>query len=223
METRKITVVSTKTQKKSVIMSAATTLRELKADFRENNIDYTDMTFYEGLSRTELKDDNSLLPHDVPYKGNITNELVFMLTNTNKKIKSGATMDRKELYGKIKEFSLENACKERYGKNYTQCKTEELAKLVESTSNTRKTKNDEVAVENIALVENNPKEYVDEKARKVLQNLIESLYYNDTINEDEKDAILEPFNNSLNYEKTNSLNKSSYSKDEIDDMFNFIH
>lgn len=89
MEARKITIVSTKTQKKSVIMSAATTLAELKTDLRQNGIDYTGMTFYEGTSKTELKNDASVLPHDVPYKGILTNELVFMLTNTNKKIRSG--------------------------------------------------------------------------------------------------------------------------------------
>ena len=69
MEARKITVVSTRNQKKSVIMSAATTLAELKADLRQNGIDYDGMTFYEGTSRVELKDDASALPHDVPYKG----------------------------------------------------------------------------------------------------------------------------------------------------------
>ena len=89
MEARKITVVSTRNQKKSIIMSAATTLAELKADLRQNGIDYDGMTFYEGTSRVELKDDASVLPHDVLYKGQTTNELVFMLTNTNKKIKSG--------------------------------------------------------------------------------------------------------------------------------------
>ena len=89
MQERKITVVSTRNQKKSVIMSAATTLAELKADLRQNGIDYEGMTFYVGTSKVELKDDNSVLPHDVPYKGQTTNELVFMLTNTNKKIRSG--------------------------------------------------------------------------------------------------------------------------------------
>lgn len=89
MEARKIVVVSTKNQKKSVIMSAATTLAELKADLRHNGIEYGGMTFYEGTSKTELKTDASVLPHDVPYKGTTTNELVFMLTNTNKKIRSG--------------------------------------------------------------------------------------------------------------------------------------
>ena len=47
MEARKITIVSTRNQKKSIIMSAATTLAELKADLRQNGIDYDGMTFYE--------------------------------------------------------------------------------------------------------------------------------------------------------------------------------
>ena len=60
VEARKITIVSTRSQKKSIIMSAATTLAELKADLRQNGIDY------EGTSKVELKDDTSVLPHDVP-------------------------------------------------------------------------------------------------------------------------------------------------------------
>lgn len=89
METRKITIVSTKDQTKKVIMSSATTLAELKADLRANGIDYEGMTFFEGTSKVELKNNASVLPHDVPWKGTTTNELVFMLTNTNKKIRSG--------------------------------------------------------------------------------------------------------------------------------------
>lgn len=117
MEARKITVVQTKNQKKSVIMSAATTLAELKSDLRANGIDYDGMTFFEGTSKVELKNDASVLPHDVPYKGTITNELVFMLTNTNKKIKSGAVaMSRAEAYSAIKSMGLQDACVKKFGK-----------------------------------------------------------------------------------------------------------
>ena len=79
MESRKITIVSTKTQKKSVIMSEAETLRELKHDLDNAGIDYSDMTFYEGTSKTELKTDDSVLPKDVPYTNRTTGETV----NTN--------------------------------------------------------------------------------------------------------------------------------------------
>src|SRR5574344_1220736 len=130
MEVRKITVVSTRNQKKSVIMSAATTLAELKADLRQNGIDYEGMTFYEGTSKVELKDDNSVLPHDVPYKGQTTNELVFMLTNTNKKIRSGAAMSRADAYAAIKAKGLQGECVKRFGKNFTMCKTTDLITLI---------------------------------------------------------------------------------------------
>lgn len=130
MEPRKITIVSTRDQKKSVIMSSATTLAELKTDLRVHGIDYTDMTFYEGTARIELKDDASALPHDVPYKGTITNELVFMLTNADKKIKSGA-MSRSEAYNEIKAKNLTAECYLTYGKNFTQCSTADLIYLLE--------------------------------------------------------------------------------------------
>lgn len=133
MEARKITVVQTKNQKKSVIMSAATTLAELKSDLRANGIDYDGMTFFEGTSKVELKNDASVLPHDVPYKGTITNELVFMLTNTNKKIRSGAVaMSRAEAYSAIKSMGLQDACVKKFGKNFTMCKTADLIALVQS-------------------------------------------------------------------------------------------
>lgn len=140
MEARKITVVSTKTQKKSVIMSGAETLGELKKDFREAGIDYESMTFYEGTSKTELKTDESVLPKDVPYTNRTTgetkntNELVFMLTNTNKKIKSGA-MTRTEVYDAIKAKGLQAECQKRFGRNFTMCKTSDLVSLIESTIN----------------------------------------------------------------------------------------
>lgn len=137
MEARKITVVQTKNQKKSVIMSAATTLGELKADLRSNGIDYDGMTFFEGTSKTELKTDASVLPHDVPYKGQVTNELVFMLTNTNKKIRSGAAMSRAEAYNAIKSMGLQDACVKKFGKNFTMCKTADLIALVQSNGNSK--------------------------------------------------------------------------------------
>lgn len=95
MEKRKITVVSTKTMDKKVILSGAETLGELKSELIAEGMDLTDLTFYEGISKTELISDESFLPKDLPYINRktgetiITNELVFMLTMPNKKIKSG--------------------------------------------------------------------------------------------------------------------------------------
>lgn len=135
MEARKIVVMETSNHKKSVIMSAATTLAELKRDFDKNGINYTNMTFYEGVSKTELKLDNSILPHDVPHKGGITNELAFILTTTNKKIKSGA-YSRTELYKIILDNNLKEAIKDKYNKNYTNCGTAVLEEFVNNALST---------------------------------------------------------------------------------------
>lgn len=131
MEARKITIVQTKNQKKSVILSSATTLAELKDDLRTNGVDYDGMTFYEGLSKTELKSDESVLPHDIERNGTVTNELVFMLTNTQKKIRSGAA-SRADLYAEIKKLGLQETCKKKFGKNFTQCSTSDLQHLVDT-------------------------------------------------------------------------------------------
>ena len=120
-------------------MSEAETLGALKADMRRAGINYDNMTFYEGRTRTELKDDASVLPTNVPVaaKGTTpattTNDLVFMLTTANKKIRSGAG-DRPAAYAKIKQLGLQDACKAKYGKNFTQCSTSDLEALIADAS-----------------------------------------------------------------------------------------
>lgn len=39
-------------------------------------------------------------------------------------------MERKEAYAKIKELNLQEECKKQYGKNFTQCSTDSLVKLI---------------------------------------------------------------------------------------------
>jgi hypothetical protein len=209
MEARKITVVQTKNQKKSVIMSAATTLAELKSDLRANGIDYDGMTFFEGTSRVELKNDASVLPHDVPYKGIVTNELVFMLTNTNKKIRSGAT-SRMEVYAEIKRRGLQSACLKKFGKNFTMCKTADLIALVQSNG-----------ASNVAPASNGG-ECVDTVARAAISKLVEILEDNGTIEYHEKDKVLDILGGAVEVapsEEYKPKSASPYSDDEINDMF----
>ena len=229
MQERKITVVSTRNQKKSVIMSAATTLAELKADLRQNGIDYEGMTFYEGTSKIELKDDNSVLPHDVPYKGQTTNELVFMLTNTNKKIRSGAAMSRADVYAAIKAKGLQGECVKRFGKNFTMCKTADLITLVYEKSASKPapaapTKGKKVAEakEEKAKECTCTNEGVDTKARAALSRLVTILADNCTLEdwevEEIKDILSVKGATSEDYKPSSA---SSYSDDEIDKMFDF--
>ena len=229
MQNRKITVVQTKNQKKSVIMSAATTLAELKSDLRANGIDYDGMTFFEGTSKVELKNDASVLPHDVPYKGTVTNELVFMLTNTNKKIRSGATnMSRMEAYNAIKSMGLQDACVKKFGKNFTMCKTTDLIALVQSNSTSKPTPKTETKKEEKVkapvVPTNNGGKCVDTVARAAIHRLVVILEDNGTIEDYEKEEVIDILGGEVavataTSEEYKPKSASPYSDDEIDDMF----
>ena len=242
MESRKITIVQTKNQRKSVIMSAATTLAELKSDLRANDIDYDGMSFFEGTSKVELKNDASVLPHDVPYKGTITNELVFMLTNTNKKIRSGATnMSRMEAYNAIKSMGLQDACVKKFGKNFTMCKTADLIALVQSNSASKptsktKTKAETKKEEKVEAPVNTPEvsapvapasndgKCVDTVARAAISKLVEILEDNGTIEDYEKEEVLDILGgefavSAVPSEECEPKLASSYSDSDIDSMF----
>lgn len=230
MEARKIIVFQTKTQRKSVIMSAATTLRELKRDLSANNIDYSGMTFYEGTSKIELKTDDSVLPHDVPYKGQITNELVFMLTNTNKKVKSG--VDRAWLFSEIKRLGLQKACLEKFGKNFTQCKSPDLNDLIEEACQKKaaapvEAKPKETPVEVPDAAEETKKENtkpcqcVDVKAREALRQLLSILADDGVIYQSMAEEIYAIMDGNEDVESSTPKSTLSYSKDELDEMFDF--
>lgn len=230
MDVRKITVVQTKNQKKSVIMSAATTLAELKSDLRDNGIDYDGMTFFEGTSKVELKNDASVLPHDVPYRGTITNELVFMLTNTNKKIRSGAVaMSRAEAYSAIKSMGLQDACVKKFGKNFTMCKTADLIALIQSNGAANPAPKAEVKAETkkeekAEAPASNGGECVDTVAGAAISKLVEILEDNGTIEDYEKEKVLGILGGEVAVaaapsEEYKPKSASPYSDDEIDDMF----
>lgn len=159
MEARKILFVMNNSSSQKSIISEAETLGALKADMRRAGINYDNMTFYEGRTRTELKDDASVLPTNVPVaaKGTTpattTNDLVFMLTTANKKIRSGAG-DRPAAYAKIKQLGLQDACKAKYGKNFTQCSTSDLEALIAGASPKVEPKVEAPAVEAAPIIGN---------------------------------------------------------------------
>lgn len=240
MEPRKITIVQTKNQKRSVIESSATTLGELKDDLRTNGIDYEGMTFYEGLTKTELKTDESILPHDIERNGVITNELVFMLTNTEKKIRSGA-MSRAEAYAAIKAKGLQNECQKMFGKNFTMCKTSDLILLVEKKAGTSapkketpKPKKEEpitMVVAPAAPSNNEPHNCggcVDSQARAAIRKLVEVLGDSEQIEDYEVTEVLDILGGEVEVpsvpaptKKDESLTslESPYTQDEINQMF----
>ena len=133
---REILIANTKTQKRSKVTTSATTLGELKADLSAAGIDYNGMTFTEGISKTQLLDDATQLPQNVMYKGQPTNNLVILLTNTKKNIASG-TMSRKEVYQAIKDNNLQDAVKEEFGRNFTQVPTSDLLVFLAQDGNVK--------------------------------------------------------------------------------------
>jgi len=137
MEERKILVANSKTQQRYELQSAATTLGELKAELREQDIDYSGMTFTEGFSKTQLLSDDSLLPTNVMHRGQVTNDLVILLTNTTKKIASGVE-DRTrvaayELINSLGE-DVKDAIRDAFGRNYTQVTTVDLWNFLDEYS-----------------------------------------------------------------------------------------
>ena len=221
METRKITIISTKNHSTKVINSAATTLGELKTDLDNAGIGYTDCTFFEGLTKTELKNNDAILPHDVPYKGTITNNLVFMITNASKKIKSG--VDRKSIIAEIKAKNLTEVVKNTYGKNYTNCKTEDLEKIL-SMNNTSIPKEAPAKKEvpnNPAIKTTDLSSYITKaELREVIESLLKEMEnvevdYIEDVDIDNIAIIGDVSSNNSKEEKSDS----PYSSNELDDMF----
>jgi hypothetical protein len=231
MEKRKITVIPTKTHKTQVIESAATTLAELKADLTKAGIDYTDCTFFEGLTKIELKNDAAILPHDIPYKGTTTNNLVFMITNASKKIRSGAKLDRKAIIEEIKVKNLTEVVKKTYGKNYTNCKTEDLQKILnkeaastpaDASASTAKVAPAKKEVPNKpAMKTTDLSSYVTKaELRKVIESLLKEMEDADVDYIEDVDidniAIIGKVSSSNSEEEKSD---SPYSPNELDDMF----
>lgn len=207
---RKITFVNSRTQSQKVLEnSTATTLGELKAEMRQVGIDYEGMTFYEGHARVELKDDASVLPTNVAYKGTVVNDLVFMLTTPNKKVASGS-MTRAEAYAAIKERGLQEVCKNTYGKNFTQCSTTALIELIATHETDSEVP---AAVAEPAIY--TPAECTCEPVKNALKVLVEALYDDDYIGTRTRNEVYEALNGAKPAE-------DKLSAKDIREMFDFI-
>ena len=132
-----------------------------------------------------------------------------MLTNPNKKITSGA--DRKAVYAKIKELHLEDACKSAYGKNYTQCSTECLETLI---------KNKEVKVTEIAPIVKEETSESECNQRSAFDKLCDLLYK--VLTENNIHIVTDEEVDMKEESVVTKKKESTYSSEDIDDMFNFL-
>ena len=131
MESRKITVLVEATQKKYVLMSSATKLSELKEELAQKGVTTNDSdSFKESRSKSILTSPESVLPTNIPWKGGITNELVFMVSKAERKIKLGMK-SRNEIVALIKSYGLLDEVKKKTGKNYTNVSTAVLSEIVD--------------------------------------------------------------------------------------------
>ena len=133
MQTRQILIANNKTQRRYTIQSSAETLGQLKSELTAQGIDYNGMIFTEGISKLQLVNDDSALPTNVMYKGQPTNNLVMLLTNSKKQIASGAyPTNRKEFGAYIKQNNLGDAIKAQLGDNWTRISTPALISFFQS-------------------------------------------------------------------------------------------
>ena len=216
MEKRKITVVCTTGNRTVEILSDATTLRELKSDLTREGISYRNMSFLEGLSKTELKSDDSILPHDITWKGQVTNNLVIMLTTTNKNIRSGASMSRMEAYTCIKTMGLQDECQKRFGKNFTQCKTSDLVSLIEEKRDKKESPAKESPVKKGKEVVSSVDGKDGKDVKQALVKLVEALYDAGNLSFKARGMILEDLGVKAEAKKEKAV---EFTKGEIDEMF----
>jgi len=199
---RKITVYDSSTQHKVELENVeVSTLGELKRLFTRNNISYADMDFMEGISKTKLVDDNSVLPHDIPFRGGRTDDLLIYMTKKDKKVRSGidvSALSRKDLLSFIKENGWVEEVNTHYGQNYTRVSSAALVSFCQDK-----------------LASTGCENYYG--ADKAIVILTEELLSVGVIGTDTKDAVMEALaaGESAKAEKKSS---TSFTVDEIEEM-----
>ena len=188
---RKITVLVESTQSKHVLQSNATTLGELKDELREKNISFNpDDVFKEGMSKTVLTTDESILPSNIPWRGEVTNDLIFMVTAPQKKIKSGV-MTRAEVYAEVKRLNLQDTISKKVGKNFTQCSTAVLLTFIdEASKNSCETKTPAPVAKEKKVKSNPTPEVVESVTFCALKELIAKMVNEGVLSEANANNIL---------------------------------
>lgn len=207
------TVIDTRTNSKKVFESQATTLGELKVELHNLGISTEDMSIQEGLTKTELLNDESILPTQVNFRGTVTDNLVFRITRTNEKTASGA-ISRHEIYNLIETMNLAGKVLEKFSKNFTNVSNEDLLMLI-SEENAK----DEKELIKPQKVETKMFHIEDEDALKnlyiVVTRLLNILWGHNCLDDDEYRVL----DTMLKTNSSTTSDKSPYSSEDINDMF----
>ena len=224
---RKVTVLSYKGTNTVVINSTATTLAELKAEMSAHNIDFEGMSIFEGISKTELMDDTTILPSNLPYKGVVTNDLVILLSVKDKKITSGASA-REAVYATIRANNLQAEVQKKFGRNFTQVSTLDLVEFTTKVLAKKETASKKEEVKDT------PKEAASAISSKLDLNPLEALmvgfgilvghlYVNGLVDEDCINDINVAYGGRFAIlETVKEEEKSPYSSEELNEMFDFV-
>ena len=213
--TRTITVYNSSTQEKKVFENVeVNTLAEVKSILRENGINYDGMDFMEGVSQTKLLNDISVLPHDIPYKGSTTNDLLIYMTLKDKKVRSGVdfkSMDRRTLLGYIKDHGWVEEVNKVFYSNYTRVSSASLIDFCikkEGTSG--------MPAAPAAQAETPAEGCPGEKAVNAVKILTEALYDDDFIGTEVYEKVMKTLEGKK--EEAPAENEAGFSQEEINNM-----
>ena len=213
--TRTITVYNSSTQEKKVFENVeVNTLAEVKSILRENGINYDGMDFMEGVSQTKLLNDISVLPHDIPYKGSTTNDLLIYMTLKDKKVRSGVdfkSMDRRTLLGYIKDHGWVEEVNKVFYSNYTRVSSASLIDFCikkEGTSG--------MPAAPAAQAETPAEGCPGEKAVNAVKILTEALYDDDFIGTEVYEKVMRTLEGKK--EEAPAENEAGFSQEEINNM-----
>lgn len=200
---KKFTIVDSQTQRVIVHETEATTFGQLKLELSAKGIDLTNKSVEEGLTHTEFTRDEAILPHNVPYNGTTTNNLVFRITKADKHIASGVS--RMEAYDLIHKLGLEEYVKTLTGRNFTQCSTEVLTTIANENAESCCEDKDTCPICSTSSAE-------IEAIKYAVMSLAQLLYDYDIIN-------CSDFTTIKNCLVSAEKNDSPYSKEELGKMF----
>lgn len=219
--TRTITVYNSSTQEKKVFENVeVSTLAEVKSLLRENGISYDGMDFMEGVSQTKLLNDTSVLPHDIPYKGSTTNDLLIYMTLKDKKVRSGVdfkSMDRRTLLGYIKDHGWVEEVNKVFNANYTRVSSASLIDFCVKKEGATGMPGAPAAP--AAQAETPAEGCPGEKAINAIKTLTKALYLHEDgyIDTEVYDAVMEALEGKKE-ETPAPAKEAGFSQEEIDNM-----
>ena len=210
---RKVTILSNKGTNTKVINTLATTRGELELDMTAAGINFEGMSFFEGISKTELMDSNSALPSNLTYKGQVTNDLVILLTVKDKKIASGLDRTRKEIYKEINENNFQDEISSTYNKSYTILPNTLLNEFLD---------NKMVVKESISELDLNVFQQTSFALILIIDELIESGMLSDTTYDKLNIIFGGDLEKIINIVNNSGIIKDDYEKEDLDKMFDFV-